>query len=86
MLEIESSDDLNQSSTRILRVVCISKGRCDLTEQLVVVIGQVGAGQEIDVVECVQEFTAQFKIDLFGNLESLDSAQVESGEHRAGDE
>ena len=48
-------------------------------------IGHIGVGEEVDVVEGIQELGAEIKVDRLADPDLLCQAQIEAREPRPGD-
>src|SRR5262245_26235765 len=88
-LEVDASDELDQPPTWIISRRRILIGVTRLSEGRVIKVGDgvyvssSATDQEVDVVEGIQEFGAELEVNALGNLDPLDYAQVELGEHWA---
>src|SRR5262245_10631941 len=82
-LEVEPGDDLHHPTARILSVVDVPVCRRHLAAS--VAARGASDAEEVDVVEGVQYLAAQLEVDALVDLDPLDRAHVETGEHRAVD-
>src|SRR5262249_48704580 len=86
-LEVDASDELHQTSRRIVcrRVVTISLSQLSESRatdaQDIDVIPWI-ADDEVDVVEGIQELCAELEVHALSDLDLLDRAQIEPGEAR----